>query len=83
MLSTGADWPFQSKVYDHTSDTSAEDNLNLFPRVTSRSHRLPSEKSRKRTVKGSQYMPSRSGEKGRQTVVEEGSSFFQRQGSIF
>lgn len=54
MLSTGADWPFQSKVYDHTSDTSAEDNLHLFPRVTSRSHRLPSEKSRKRTVKGSQ-----------------------------
>lgn len=39
----------QSKGQDHALDTSAEDNFNLFPRVTCRSHRVPSEESRDMT----------------------------------
>lgn len=51
----------QSKGHDHTSDTSAEGNLNLFPRMTCRSHRLLSEESRELTVRGTQYMLLQSG----------------------
>lgn len=39
----------QRKGHDHMSDTSAEDNLNLCPRVTCRSHRPSSEECREMT----------------------------------
>lgn len=63
----------QRKGHDQMLDTSAEDNLNLCPRVTCRSHGLPSEERREMTWGVCSTCSCRvgRGEKGGQTVMEE------------
>lgn len=64
------------------SDTSAEDSLNLFPRVTCGSHRLPSEGSREMTVRVHSTLVLLSGKRREGKTDSEGRDYSSKESAL-